>query len=375
MKDYSLLIKLPNIDLLKDELMQQFHYKALPVDVHFGVGKSAETKDILLQHGYHKVLVITTPGQEEAGRKLAKELQEICAGVYPYAVMHVPVKVADKAVEFVKDNDIDCCLGLGGGSTIGLAKIIALQTHLPIVAIPTTYAGSEMTPIYGFTENNLKTTGKDNHVLPKVVIYDPNLNRTLPAKISACSGMNAMAHAIEALYAEDKNPIVSLMAIESIKAFQSSLPVIVEDLTNISARQKASYGAWLAGVCLGSVGMAIHHKICHALGGTFNLPHAQAHAITLAYSVHYNRNADIEAMDRLVEVFGVNSREEVGLVIYRLNQSLGIDLALKDIGLPKEGPSKVARIVCDSPYYNPREYNYDELEKLLTKAYLGLPPA
>lgn len=375
MKDYSLLIKLPNIDLLKDELMQQFHYKALPVDVHFGVGKSAETKDILLQHGYHKVLVITTPGQEEAGRKLAKALQEICAGVYPYAVMHVPVKVADKAVEFVKDNNIDCCLGLGGGSTIGLAKIIALQTHLPIVAIPTTYAGSEMTPIYGFTENNLKTTGKDNHVLPKVVIYDPNLNRTLPAKISACSGMNAMAHAIEALYAEDKNPIVSLMAIESIKALQSSLPVIVEDLTNISARQKASYGAWLAGVCLGSVGMAIHHKICHALGGTFNLPHAQAHAITLAYSVHYNRNADIEAMDRLVEVFGVNSREEVGLVIYRLNQSLGIDLALKDIGLPKEGPSKVARIVCDSPYYNPREYNYDELEKLLTKAYLGLPPA
>ena len=354
--------------------MQQFHYKALPIDVHFGVGKSNEAKDVLLQHGYKKVLVITTPGQEESGRQLAKELQEICGGVYPYAVMHVPVEVADRAVEFVKDNDIDCCLGLGGGSTIGLAKIIALKTHLPIVAIPTTYAGSEMTPIYGFTENNLKTTGKDNHVLPKVVIYDPNLNRTLPAKISACSGMNAMAHAIEALYAEDKNPIVSLMAIESIKALQFSLPVIVEDLTNISARQKASYGAWLAGMCLGSVGMAIHHKICHALGGTFNLPHAQAHAITLAYSVHYNRNADIEAMDRLVEAFGVSSREEIGLVIYCLNQCLGIDLALKDIGLPKEGPAKVARIVCDSPYYNPREYNYDELEKLLNKAYLGLPP-
>lgn len=354
--------------------MQQFHYKALPIDVHFGVSKSNEVKDILIQYGYQKVLVITTPGQEETGRQLAKELQEICAGVYPHAVMHVPVEVADKAVEFAKDNDIDCCLGLGGGSTIGLAKIIALKTHLPIVAIPTTYAGSEMTPIYGFTENNLKTTGKDNHVLPKVVIYDPNLNLTLPAKISACSGMNAMAHAVEALYAKDKNPIISLMAIESIKALQSSLPVIVEDLTNISARQKASYGAWLAGVCLGSVGMAIHHKICHVLGGTFNLPHAQAHAITLAYSVHYNRHADIEAMDRLAEAFGVSSCEEVGLVIYRLNQSLGIDLALKDIGLPKEGPAEVAKIVCDSPYYNPREYNYDELEQLLTKAYLGLPP-
>lgn len=354
--------------------MQNFRYKALPIDVHFGVGKSAETKDILLQHGYHKVLVITTSAQEEAGRKLAKELQEICAGVYPHAVRHVPIDVANKAVEFAKSTDIDCCLTLGGGSTIGLAKIMALQTHLPIVAIPTTYAGSEMTSIYGLTENNLKATGKDIHVLPKVVIYDPKLSVTLPAEISACSGMNAMAHAVEALYAEDKNPIVTLMAVEAIKALKSALPVIVKDLNNISARQKATYGAWLAGVCLGSVGMAIHHKICHTLGGTFNLPHAQAHAITLAYSVQYNCNADIEAMDELAEALDVSSREEVGLAIYRLNESLGIELALKDIGLPESGPAEVARIVCDSPYYNPREYNYDELEGLLQKAYKGLPP-
>lgn len=355
--------------------MQHFHYKALPIDVHFGVGKSAEAKDILLHQGYHKVLIITTPGQEAAGHKLAKQLQGICAGVYPHAVMHVPIAVADKAVAFAQDHDIDCCLALGGGSTIGLAKAIALKMQLPIVAIPTTYAGSEMTTIYGLTENNLKTTGRDSHVLSKVVIYDPELNLTLPADISACSGMNAMAHAVEALYAEDKNPIVSLMAIESIKALKSALPVIVKDLTNISARQKASYGAWLAGVCLGSVGMAIHHKICHTLGGTFNLPHAQAHAITLAYSVHYNRHADSEAMDRLVEALGVSSREEVGIAIYRLNESLGIELALKDIGLPEIGPAEVARIVCDSPYYNPREYHYDELEGLLQKAYKGLPPA
>ncbi|WP_201529369.1 maleylacetate reductase [Psychrobacter frigidicola] len=355
--------------------MTNFRYKALPVDVYFGNGKSTETKEILLHYGYQKILVLTTPGQEEAGHKLAKELQEICAGVYPHAVMHVPVEVADKAVRFAKDSDIDCYLALGGGSTIGLAKIMALKTHLPIVALPTTYAGSEMTTIYGSTENNLKTTGKDIHVLPKVVIYDPELNITLPAEISACSGMNAMAHAVEALYAEDKNPIISLMAIESIKALKSALPMIVKDLTDISARQKVTYGAWLAGVCLGSVGMAIHHKICHTLGGTFNLPHAQVHAITLAYSVQYNRNADIEAMDRLAEALGASSREEVGLVIYRLNESLGIELALKDIGLPKEGPAEVARIVCDSPYYNPRKYEYNELERLLTKAYLGLPPA
>ncbi len=359
----------------KDSTMQDFHYKALPIDVYFGQGKSAQVQDILLEYGYRQVLILTTPGQKEAGELLSKKLGQISVGVYPHAVMHVPVEVADKAVEFAKNNDIDCCLALGGGSTIGLAKAIALKTNLPIVAIPTTYAGSEMTPIYGMTENNLKTTGKDTYVLPKVVIYDPELNLTLPAQISACSGMNAMAHAVEALYAENKNPIISLMAVESIKSLKAALPAIAQDLTNIEARQQATYGAWLAGVCLGSVGMAIHHKICHTLGGSFNLPHAQAHAITLAYSVHYNRHADNEAMQRLAEVLQVSSREDVGLAIYRLNESLGIKLALKDIGLPKDGPAKVARIVCDSPYYNPRDYNYKELKILLDKAYAGLPPA
>lgn len=359
----------------ESNIVKNFHYQALPIDVHFGGGQSAKAKEILTQHGYRRVLVITTPGQKQAGENMSRELQDLSAGVHPHAVMHVPVEVADKAVAFVKANDIDCCLALGGGSTIGLAKAIALQTHLPIVAIPTTYAGSEMTTIYGLTENHQKTTGRDSHILPKVVIYDPELNLTLPAQISACSGMNAMAHAVEALYAEDKNPVISLMAIESIKALHSALPLIVEDLTDILAREKATYGAWLAGICLGSVGMAIHHKICHVLGGTYDLPHAQAHAITLAYSVHYNRNADIRAMDKLAEALGVKDRVEVGLAIYRLNESLGIEMALKDIGLPKEGPAKVAQIVCDSPYYNPRAYHYEELKDLLEKAYEGLPPA
>lgn len=355
--------------------MQDFHYKALPLDVYSGNGKLSELKDILTQHGYSKVLVLTTPEQENDGQRLAQQLGELSLGVYSHAVMHVPVEVANKAIDFAKLHQADCCLALGGGSTIGLAKAIALKTHLPIVAIPTTYAGSEMTTVYGMTKNNLKTTGKDIHVLPKVVIYDPELTMTLPADISACSGMNAMAHAVEALYAQDKNPIISLMAIESIQSLKSALPAIVQNPKNLDARQKAMYGAWLAGICLGSVGMAIHHKICHTLGGSYNLPHAQAHAISLAYSVHYNRNADIEAMDRLAAALGVTSREQVGVAIYELNRQLNIPMALRDIGLPKEGPTSVAKTVCESPYYNPRSYEYAELARLLEQAYLGLPPA
>ena len=354
--------------------MQDFHYKALPINVYFGNGESQKTKSILAEHGYSSVLVITTPEQKETGLMMAKQLGELAAGVYPHAVMHVPVDVADQAVQYVTTNKIDCCLALGGGSTIGLAKAIALKIGTPIVAIPTTYAGSEMTTVYGLTENNLKKTGKDIKVLPKVVIYDPELSLTLPADISASSGMNAMAHAVEALYAQDKNPIISMMAIESIKSLSQALPKIVKNSQDIEARKKKTYGAWLAGICLGSVGMAIHHKLCHTLGGTYNLPHAQAHAITLAYSAHYNRNADIEAMDQLAQALGGQSHEQVGQLIYKLNQQLGIPMALKDIGLPEDGPSEVARITCESPYYNPRSYERDELEALLQLAYAGLEP-
>ncbi|WP_087621396.1 maleylacetate reductase [Acinetobacter populi] len=354
--------------------MKDFHYFALPIEVYFGVGESNRIKTILQEKGFTSVLVITTPEQEEDGVKLAQQLGSLVCDVYPKAVMHVPVEVANKAIEVAIEKKADCCLALGGGSTIGLAKAIALKTDLPIVAIPTTYAGSEMTTVYGLTENKIKTTGKDLKVLPKVVIYDPELSLTLPATISASSGMNAMAHAIEALYAKDKNPIISMLAIEAVKSLSQALPQIVKNPDDLTARKQATYGAWLAGICLGSVGMAIHHKICHTLGGTFDLPHAQAHAITLAYSIHYNRNADIEAMDRLGDALGVSNREHVGLAIYHLNQSLNIPLALKDIGLPEQGPSEVARIVCDNPYYNPRDYDYEELLDLLSKAYQGLPP-
>ncbi|MDO5543577.1 MAG: maleylacetate reductase [Acinetobacter sp.] len=354
--------------------MNMFNYKALPINVHFGQGRAKEAKHILKEYNFASVLIITTPEQEADGQKLAEQLGELCVGVYPKAVMHVPVEVAEQAILEADKLKVDCCLALGGGSTIGLAKAIALKTSIPIVAIPTTYAGSEMTTVYGLTENRLKTTGKDLKVLPKVVIYDPELTLTLPAKISACSGMNAMAHAVEALYAQDKNPIISLMALESIRSLKDALPIIVQDPHNIEAREKATYGAWLAGICLGSVGMAIHHKICHTLGGTYNLPHAEAHAISLAYSVHYNRNADIEAMTQLAQALGGTDHQQVGNLIYELNQKLNIPLALKDIGLPEEGPQTVAKIVCDSPYYNPRAYDYAELEQLMQRAYQGLPP-
>ncbi|MGV8671439.1 maleylacetate reductase, partial [Pseudomonas aeruginosa] len=201
------------------------------------------------------------------------------------------------------------------------------------------------------------------------------LTLSLPPAFSAGAGMNAMAHAVEALYAEDANPIIGLMAEESIRSLAQALPRVVEHPADREARGQALYGAWLAGVCLGSVGMAIHHKLCHTLGGTFNLPHAQAHAVVLPHAAHYNREAAASALARVARALGGSAAEEAGPLLFALNRRLGVPASLGELGLPPEGPAEVARIACASPYYNPRPFEPVAIQALLERARDGLPPA
>ena len=355
--------------------MNPFIYQGLASRVVFGLGKLDTLAEEIERLGASRALILTTPEQCHLGERVAAILGARCAGIYPKAVMHVPLEVAQAAREEAARLGADCCVAIGGGSTIGLGKAIAMDSGLPILAIPTTYAGSEMTPIYGLTENRLKKTGRDIRVLPKTVIYDPQLTVTLPAAISACSGMNAMAHAVEALYAQDANPIIGLMAEESIRALAEALPGVVANPEDPHARSQALYGAWLAGICLGSVGMAIHHKLCHTLGGTFNLPHAQAHAVVLPHAAHYNREAAAEPLRRAARALGGREAEEVGSLLFALNRKLGIPLSLAEIGLPSEGPAEAARIACASPYYNPRPFEQAPIEALLSRAWRGEAPA
>lgn len=355
--------------------MNPFIYQGLGSRVVFGWGKLDTLVEEIEHLGASRALVLTTPEQRHLGERVAAILGARCAGVYPQAVMHVPLEVAQAAREEAARLGADCCVAIGGGSTIGLGKAIAMDFGLPILAIPTTYAGSEMTPIYGLTENRLKKTGRDIRVLPKTVIYDPQLTVTLPAAISACSGMNAMAHAVEALYAQDANPIIGLMAEESIRALAEALPGVVANPEDPHTRSQALYGAWLAGICLGSVGMAIHHKLCHTLGGTFNLPHAQAHAVVLPHAAHYNCEAAAEPLRRAARALGGREAEEVGSLLFALNRKLGIPLSLAEIGLPAAGPAEAARIACASPYYNPRPFQQEPIEALLSRAWRGEAPA
>uniref|UniRef100_UPI0005C295E1 maleylacetate reductase n=1 Tax=Pseudacidovorax intermedius TaxID=433924 RepID=UPI0005C295E1 len=266
----------------------------------------------------------------------------------------------------------DCAVAVGGGSTIGLGKAIALDSGLPILAVPTTYAGSEMTPIYGLTDEGVKRTGRDLRVLPRTVIYDPQLSLGLPVGLSVVSGINAMAHAAEGLYADDANPVTQLMAEEGLAALGRALPAIHADSGNRQARADALYGAWLCGTVLGSVAMALHHKLCHTLGGSFNLPHAETHTIVLPHALAYNAPAAPAATTRIARALGA---ADAPLALYELALRHGAPVALRQIGLREEDLDRACALAMQNQYPNPRPLEAAALRRLLQNAYDGVPPA
>jgi len=352
--------------------VRSFVYNGLPARVVFGAGALAKLPEELTRLGATRALVLSTPEQMESAGEVSKALGAHCVGTYNKAAMHVPIEIAEDARRTARELGADCCVTVGGGSTTGLGKAIALTSDLPILAVPTTYAGSEMTPIYGITEGGAKKTGRDVRVLPKAVIYDPNLTLSLPPALSAASGMNAIAHAVEALYSHEGNPIVSLMAEEGIRALAVALPKILQNPKGIDARGDALYGAWLCGIVLGSAGMALHHKLCHVLGGSFNLPHAETHSIVLPHAVRYNHQAAPEAMARIEKAIQAKS---AAAGIYDLERNLGLPLRLADIGMKEADLERAARIAAEAPYPNPRKVEYAPVLALLQDAYHGRRPS
>jgi alcohol dehydrogenase class IV len=316
--------------------------------------------------------VLSTPEQRETGERVASVLGAFRAGFFPGAVMHTPVEVTERAVAVYEEHGADCVVSVGGGSTTGLGKAIALRTDAPQLVIPTTYAGSEVTNLLGETAGGEKKTQRSPRILPEAVIYDVELTLSLPPGLSATSGLNAMAHAVEALYAKDRNPVTSWMAEEGLRAFAASLPRIVRDPADMDARTNAQYGAWLCGMCLANTTIALHHKLCHVLGGTFDLPHAETHAIVLPHATAYNAPAAPEAMQRIALALNADSAA-VGL--YVLARSLNIPLSLRDIGMPEGGIERLLELALKDPYWNPRPLEKAGIEALLRRAYAGEPPA
>ena len=354
--------------------MQDFVYNGQPSRVVFGAGSLKHLEREIDAMGAKRALVLSTPEQAKQAQHIADLLGSRAAGIFPKAVMHVPIETARDAREVATRLGADCAVAVGGGSTTGLGKAIAMDSGLPILAIPTTYAGSEMTPIYGITEGGLKKTGRDPRVLPRTVIYDPLLSLTLPVGLSVTSGINAIAHAAEGLYAQDRNPVMDLMAEEGMAAIARAIPGICNEPGNVEARSDALYGAWLCGSVLGNVGMALHHKLCHTLGGSFNLPHAEVHTVMLPHAMAFNADAAPNAMNKIARALR-KPHAAAGLFDLALNN--GAPVSLKDIGMRAEDLDKAADIAVSNPYWNPRPFGQEQrnlIRELLQRAFEGTRP-
>jgi maleylacetate reductase len=348
---------------------------ALPIDsftteyprvrVIFGEGCLARTGAELDTLGFRRVLLVTTPGRSAAAGAVREALGPRLAGECGRAALHVPADRVREAVQLVDALTPDALLAVGGGSPVGLAKAVARERSIPIVAVPTTYAGSEMTSIWGVTDGEQKRTGRAPAVAPRLVIYDPLLTLSLPADVSAASGMNAMAHAVEAMYAAGVGPVAATAAEDAIRSLRVALPAIVAQPTDLRARTLALRGAHEAGVALELAAMGLHHKICHVLGGTFGLAHAPTHATVLPHVVAFNAGSAPVAMARIADALGC---PDAAAGLFTLNQTLGLTASLRTLGLRDADVERAAELVAASSYGNPRVASCDDVRELLRRA-------
>src|SRR5262245_9341261 len=353
-------------------MMRSFVHDQPAIRVIFGAGAIDRLAVEIEALGVRRALVLASPGQRTVAEAAVRQLGARSAGLFSEPAPHVPIDIARKARDLAAQLDADGCVTIGGGSTIGLGKSIALERSLRLVAVPTTYSGSEMTPIYGVTDGGVKRTGRDPKVQPQIVIYDAALTVSLPSRISGPSGMNAIAHSVEALYAPNASPIVSLLAADGIRALARALPTVVDEPANLDARANALYGAWLCGSALAATSMGVHHKLCHTLGGTFGLPHADVHAVILPHAAAFNRADAPEAMRIVAEALG---SEDAAQGLYALAVRIGAPVSLREIGMAADGLDRAARLATESPYANPRAVDYAGVRQLLEDGFRGRRPA
>ena len=350
--------------------LESFVYVTHAMRVRFQRGCRTRVVEEAEFLGLENVMVLATPAQENQAAEISDSLGKRSAGVLAVARMHTPIDVTERAVEVLSKVGADGTAAIGGGSTIGLGKAIALRTGIPQIAIPTTYAGSEMTPILGQTKDGVKSTLRDLRVIPASVLYDVECTLTLPAAASSNSGLNAIAHAVEGLYSRDRNPISKLQCVDAVRTMINALPIIAKQPGDIEARQKAQYGAFLCGLALGQSGMALHHKLCHVLGGAFELPHAETHAVILPYAAEFN--AEAEGLGPIRDLFGNTG---IGAGFWDFARLLGAPASLAEIGMPEDGIETAADLSVASPYWNPRSFGREDMLDLIRSAFDGARPA
>ena len=348
-----------------------FQYESLPSRVVFGAGAIARLPEEADRLRMQRILVVSTAGQRKLAARVEGLLASRAVGTFSNAAMHTPREITDAASAQAEDLRVDGIVAVGGGSAIGLSKALALRTDLPQIVVPTTYAGSEATSILGETVANEKITQRSAKVLPETIVYDVELTIGLPMSVSMASGLNAIAHAVEALYAPDRNPLTNAMAETALGALIDALPEIHERSDNLEARSKALWGAWLSGCCLGVTTMGLHHKLCHTLGGTLGLPHAETHAVVLPHVLDYNLSQAPEAHRTLSRLW---TDPDPARALAEFICRLGLPTTLSALGMPAHAIDRVADLAVSKPYPNPRPLERGPLRDLLAHAWAdGFP--
>ncbi len=346
--------------------------------VVFGAGKLSSIGNEVEALGRSRVFLIADGAASGFADDVSALLGPKVAMRWNEVMQHVPVELAARARAAVGECAADGVVCIGGGSSTGLAKAIALSHRLPVIAIPTTYAGSEMTSIYGLTGGAHKQTGKDPIVVPRTVIYDPELTLGLPAAVTGPSGFNALAHCVEALYGPGNNPVTSVLALEGIRAIGASLQRCIESPADVDARGELLYGAHLAGIALGQTGTALHHKACHVLGGMFNLVHGDMNSVVLPHALAFNAPAIPNIVAKIASALNVPTGTSAAQGFYDLVVACGAPASLAAIGMPETGIVEAApHVVADTmanATANPRPIDVAQAEVFLRSAFVGSRP-
>jgi alcohol dehydrogenase class IV len=358
----------------------RFIHETLGQRVILDAGRSVEHLEAEVQRVDASRVMLVAGGSSSSYADRVSELLPVAVR-WAEVAQHVPVSLAERARTAAAGADVDLVVCVGGGSAVGLAKAVALTTRLPVVAVPTTYAGSEATPVWGLTDDRHKTTGVDAVVLPRTVVYDSDLTRSLPVDLSVASGFNAVAHSVDSMWAPGTNPLVQALALEGIRALAEALPAVVADPRGTPGRDGCLYGAYVSATAFASAGAGLHHKICHVLGGTFGLPHAQTHAIVLPHVLAFNGPRVPDVSRRVAQALGAHPGPDgdqgaaATAALAALAGAVGAPRALRDVGLSRDAlPEAAERIVAAAPASNPGEVTRPAIETLLHAAWEGADP-
>ena len=357
-----------NSTAMYNEEIPSFAFSGLPTKVIFSQNSLVAIKKEIEERDFKRLMIVTTRSQANLAQNIALALDENCVGIFSEAKIHTPLNVSLEALAMFRNLDCDSVLSVGGGSAIGLGKALGYRTSAPLLGLPTTYAGSEMTSIFGETNKKLKITLSDERAQFRAVIYDPQLSLSLPSHVSMCSGLNALAHAIESLYGVNKNSMTNAIASEAIKLLVEALPKIKKNPLDLISRTMAMQGAWLAGSCLSVVGMGLHHSLCHVLGGAFDLPHAETHAVILPHVVRYNLSHLPSHLQTFLFKYPGNT---IADQFQAFTLTLETPTSLRELGLPKSAINQAAKLTLERKYWNPQFYDEETIESLLVSAWNG----